>query len=266
MHIWCIYTHIMLYIYTVFIYTFTYYTPMLVLLLVMVTDALSPSPLIGEGRNLSNFLPWVCLNFFVFDWTTLLKGSYFCFCVMAGWKINITCKGRKSWYFSQVGRSPAECRTGGELRGFWPTQCAPRRSSPADEMGNVGCGGGRKLAGSDWVQQGRALFSSRSGGNCPRSRWPPPCRLLSPLSSSPCCRGPLTRLHARLSECPRRCSWNHRSQPGAVGRSWRKPQRWFRRWCCRGCMSSAPDRHAGQTACRWHHLSLCQRHSHWGKR
>lgn len=36
-----IYTHIMLYIYTNFIYTFTFHTPTLILLVVRVTDALS---------------------------------------------------------------------------------------------------------------------------------------------------------------------------------------------------------------------------------
>lgn len=75
----------------------------------------------------------------------------------------------------------------------------------------------------------------------------------------------ISYLHARLSECPRRCSWSHRSRPGAVGHSWRKPRRWCRRWCCHGSRGWAPGLHVGRTACRWRRRSLWRRRCRWGR-
>lgn len=198
MHIRCIYTHIMLYIYTVFIYTFTYYTLSFRLLLVIVTDALH-CPLEenwSKGKDLLFMLSVFSNSYQFFYWAILLRGSYFCCCVIAGWK-NVTWKIIKSQRvtFSQVGRLPVESgELWGELRGFWLTRCA--LSGPAQQMSWDVQGGvaGNKLAGSDWVQQGRGLFNSRSGGNCPRSRWPQPCHLLSLPSSSLCCHGLLAHL------------------------------------------------------------------------
>lgn len=45
-----------------------------------------------------------------------------------------------------------------------------------------------------------AEFSSRSGGNCPRIRWPRPCRQRSLLSSSHDCRGRRGRLQEEEDE------------------------------------------------------------------
>lgn len=134
-------------------------------------------------------------SYLIFDWEILLRGFYFCCCVVAVWKKHNleSYKESKSYVLTGGQVASGERRTG-ELRGFWLTWCAP--SAPAQQMSWDMQGGvaGNKLAGSDWVQQGRCLFSSKSGGNCPKSRWPQPCHLLSLPSSSLCCHGLLAHL------------------------------------------------------------------------
>lgn len=111
---------------------------------------------------------------------------------------------RKTWNgwrksFSQMsGRLAERKRAGGGLRGVWLTQCGPHRSSPADEVGHVDWGCRTKVAGSIWVDH-RSLFSSRFGGNCPRSQWPQPSHLLLLLSNSLCCHGPQVHLEVKGS-------------------------------------------------------------------
>lgn len=85
---------------------------------------------------------------------------------------------------------------------------------------------------------------------------------MSNFPSFPCT---LAYLHGRPSKCPRRCSWNRRSQPAVGGHSWKTPQRWYRRWCCHVSKPLAPGQHAGRTAGRWHRLSQWRRHCHWGR-
>lgn len=75
---------------------------------------------------------------------------------------------------------------------------------------------------------------------------------------------PVTNRRGRLLVCPTRCSWSRRIRPGEDGRSWRKQQRWCHIWCCHESTPLIPDPHADQTACRWRHQSLWQRHCHSG--
>lgn len=71
-----------------------------------------------------------------------------------------------------------------------------------------------------------------------------------------------TYQHGRLLVCPTRYSWSRHILPEAGGHSLRTRQRWCHKWCCRESRSWVPDRHAGQTACRWHHQSPWQKHCH----
>lgn len=100
----------------------------------------------------------------------------------------------KRWYFLTGGQviSRDENWGGWVKKSSADTVCTA--SHPKMSWDTLGGVAGRKMVGSFWVHQAKDSFNSRSGGNCPRSRWPQPCHRLSLLSSSLCCRGLLTHL------------------------------------------------------------------------
>ena len=49
-------------------------------------------------------------------------------------------------------------------------------------------------------------------------------------------------LLARLELCPKCCNCDRRSRPLKGGPSGKRPPRWCRKWCCRGCTWLVPGR------------------------
>lgn len=144
-----------------------------------------------------------------FDQTILLKISCFWFCEIVGWwwVINkntlnetiIPCKVENVSTFSQVrSRRGRNGGGGGSWTGedFGRHSVWPHRRSGRPQMSWQVWSGFVGQAVIECSTNG-ALLSSRSGGNCPRSRWPRPCRPPSRPSRTPCCRGPLAPLEGK---------------------------------------------------------------------
>lgn len=93
------------------------------------------------------------------------------------------------------------CGGGGWLdwRGFWQTQCVtpPQIWPPASPQMSWQVWSGFVGQAVIECSTNGASLSSRSGGNCPRSRWPRPCRPPSRPGRTPCCRGPLAPLEGK---------------------------------------------------------------------
>ena len=49
-------------------------------------------------------------------------------------------------------------------------------------------------------------------------------------------------LLARRGRCPTRCSCGRRSQRLIIGPTGKRPPKWCRKWCCRGCTPTTPGR------------------------
>lgn len=132
-----IYTHNAIHIYCIYIHLHIrhWWSSSL---LTMVTDAhfRSVEENWWKGENFPLFPSVFHNSFFKFNfWLGNSTQKLLCLLLCKCWvkNKNVTWKGRKSWYFltGAVG-------DWGWVRRFWLTQCTPLRSSPADELGNVG--------------------------------------------------------------------------------------------------------------------------------
>lgn len=160
-----IYTHIMLYIYTVFIFTFTYYT-LTVILLVCLYRPLQ--------ENWSKSEIFFFFSPYFYFWLDNSSETFLFLLLCTSWVKKMPLGKVERVSHRRAGRLQREEKWGrvetisADIV-YIPSGSAQQmsRDTLGEEVGGVV---GRKLAGSDWVQWGRGLFSSRSGGNCPRNR------------------------------------------------------------------------------------------------